>query len=81
MAVTFKFADDVSAETMRAVLGRLAQAGLSAAPMFPGQSRPALARVHVVRAPSATVERIEALLAGDRGSIDYVEGPPERRPA
>ncbi|MGE0725041.1 MAG: hypothetical protein AB7O45_11740 [Alphaproteobacteria bacterium] len=81
MAVIFKIADGATPETVRAILDRLAAAGLPAAPLYPGASRPALTRVHVVRAAAATVDRVEAALAPHRRSIDYVEPSPDRRPA
>jgi len=79
MSVEFKISADADEAAVRQVLEELDGRGLVADPMFPEQSRPALSRMFIIRAPGVQVDEIAQALEPFGADIEYVEGDVSRR--
>ena len=79
MSVKFKLAPRASRKTVARALGALADEGLKADQMFPGQTRPALRRMYVIRSPKADVKKVKKVLASVEAAVEYVEGAVRRK--
>ena len=79
MSVKFKLAPRASRKTVERLLGALADLGLKADEMFPGQTRPALKRMYVIRSSKADVKKVKKVLASVEAAVEYVEGAVRRK--
>jgi len=79
MPVKFKISADAPEASVEQVLEELGGRGLIVDRLFPGQHRPALARLFVIRAPGVQVDEIAQALEPFGADIEYVEGDVSRR--
>jgi len=79
MSVEFKISADADEAAVRQVLEELDGRGLVADPMFPEQSRPALSRMFIIRAPGVQVEDVAQALEAFGADVEYVEGDVTRK--
>ena len=79
MSVKFKLAPRASRKSVERLLDALADLGLKADQMFPGQTRPALKRMYVIRSPKADVRKVRKVLASVEASVEYVEADVRRK--
>jgi len=79
MSVKFKLAPRASRKTVERLLDALADLGLKADQMFPGQTRSALKRMYVIRSPKADVRKVRKVLASVEASVEYVEADVRRK--
>lgn len=80
MAVKFKLSAGASESSVRHALAALTDSGLSVDRLFPDQTRPALARMFVIRSPQAKVNSVQKILEPFADDVEYVEGSTKRRP-
>jgi len=79
MSVKFKLASRASRKSVERLLDALADEGLKADQMFPGQTRPALKRMYVIRSPKADVKKVKRVIASVEALVEYVEGEVSRK--
>ena len=79
MPVKFKLAPRASRKSVERLLDALADEGLKADQMFPGQTRPALRRMYVIRSPKADVKKVKKVIASVEAIVEYVEGEVSRK--
>jgi hypothetical protein len=79
MAVKFKIAAGASESSVARVLDELGARGFEVERLFPEQTRPALARIFVVRTPSADVAAVSKALEPFGADVEYVEGVVKRK--
>jgi len=79
MPVKFKLAPRASRKSVERLLDALADEGLKADQMFPGQTRPALKRMYVIRSPKADVKKVKKVIASVEALVEYVEGEVSRK--
>jgi hypothetical protein len=79
MAVKFKIAAGASESSVARVLDELGGRGLTVERLFPGQTRPALARIFVVRTPGVDVAAVSEALEPFGADVEYVEGDVKRK--
>ena len=79
MPVKFKLAPRASRKSVERLLDALADEGLKADQMFPGQTRPALRRMYVIRSPKADVKKVKRVIASVAAVVEYVEGEARRK--
>jgi hypothetical protein len=79
MSVNFKLAPRASRKTVERALDALADQGLKADQMFPGQTRPALKRMYVIRSPKADVKKVKKVLDSVKAAVEYVEAGVSRK--
>lgn len=79
MPVKFKLAPRASRKSVERLLDALADEGLKADQMFPGQTRPALRRMYVIRSPKADVKKVKKVIASVEAVVEYVESEVSRR--
>ena len=79
MSVKFKLAPRASRKSVERLLDALADEGLKADQMFPGQTRPALRRMYVIRSPKADVKKVKRVIASVAAVVEYVEGEVRRK--
>jgi hypothetical protein len=79
MPVKFKLAPRASRKSVERLLDALADEGLKADQMFPGQTRPALRRMYVIRSPKADVRKVKKVIASVETLVEYVEGEVRRK--
>ena len=79
MSVKFKLAPRASKKNVERALDALADEGLKAAQMFPGQTRPALKRMYVIRSPKADVKKVKRVLDSVQAAVEYVEAGVTRK--
>ena len=80
MSVKFKLSADASEASVKHVLDALNERGLAADRLFPDQQRPSLARMFIIRAPSAQVADVAATLERFGSDVEYVESDVKRKP-
>jgi hypothetical protein len=79
MSVMFKLAPRASKKSVERLLDALAGEGLKADQMFPGQTRPALKRMYVIRSPKADVKKVKKVLDSVQAAVEYVEAGVTRK--
>jgi hypothetical protein len=79
MSVKFKLAPRASRKSVERLLHALADEGLKADQMFPGQTRPALKRMYVIRSPKADVKKVKKVLDSVEAAVEYVEAGVSRK--
>lgn len=79
MSVKFKLAPRASRKSVERLLDALADEGLKADQMFPGQTRPALKRMYVIRSPKADVKKVKKVLASVEAAVEYIEAGVSRK--
>jgi hypothetical protein len=79
MSVKFKLAPRASKKNVARLLDALADEGLKADQMFPGQTRPALKRMYVIRSPKADVKKVKKVLDSVEATVEYVEASVTRK--
>jgi len=79
MSVKFKLAPRASRKSVERLLEALADEGLKADQMFPGQTRPALKRMYVIRSPKADVKKVKKVLASVEAAVEYIEAGVSRK--
>lgn len=79
MSVKFKLAPRASKKNVARLLDALADKGLKADQMFPGQTRPALKHMYVIRSPKADVKKVKKVLDSVEATVEYVEASVTRK--
>jgi hypothetical protein len=80
MSVKFKLSSSANKKSVDRVLGTLVDRGLVAQQLFPMQQRPSLARMYVIRSPTADVKVVQKVLEPFGSAVEYVEASVDRKP-
>jgi acetolactate synthase regulatory subunit len=79
MSVKFKISVDAPEACIEQVLEVLRGRGLVAERMFPGQQRPALARIFIIRSTGVQAAEVASALERFGDHIEYIEGTVSRK--
>ena len=79
MSVKFKFSADAPEACVEQVLEVLRGKGFVAERMFPGQKRPALARIFIIRSTGVQAAEVANALERFGDHIEYIEGTVSRK--
>jgi len=80
MTLKFKIVDRASHREVQSILQHLETLDLTAKPTFPGVGHARLRRIYSVDAAESRLPELREALSSFANSIDFVEGPVERRP-